>query len=323
MQFTGSQAREGAATHRRIATEVQRFRDGSDSWFDGTVRSTDKRLAACTRVLHLARSAVARSPFDWSHHEIIAELEADHRALVGQREDLFSGYADRVAFTPPDPPQHINEDLKAAWREDVANGINPTERHLPEKYRTAAQPNVGILPNPLQGFDPGAQSSPRPSRTNNEMSRDWRRNPVHAPPLQGPSEWDEGASDWSTQGIKDPNVGNPLPSDPVSYSPPGFAEMKARGAYGSLDADEERWAALEGAKFARANADVAHFTDELATRARYYAQKVASGFSHPNESTHAFVRAVLKAAYELPKPSPVTRVASRNVLDLPPEAMFL
>jgi hypothetical protein len=101
MQFTGTLDRESTLANRRLAQEAARFREGRDDWFDGTPASTDRRIAQCQRVLHAARSARARSPFDWEPTQIIAELETDLRALVGQREDLLNGYQDRVALELP------------------------------------------------------------------------------------------------------------------------------------------------------------------------------------------------------------------------------
>lgn len=328
MQFTGSMVREAANTHRRLAQEAQAFRTGRDTWYDGTPHSVDRRLAACNRVLQIAKSAVARSPFDWDAQEVIAELNIDRRALVDLKEGLLTGYADRVAFSPPDPPEHIDEQHKPQWSEDVANGVNPMERHLPDKYRSAAD------------------------------------NPLERQPRQGPTPWDPEAGDYAVPSIEQDMTGGggyrPMPPEP-QYKPPGTGtpsgpyqgpapqsppsrqlspeQMDAVNSVPSAagyqhdprkhyqaprtSAEERRWASLEAPKFLRANIDAVHVLDELTTRARLYAERITSGFDHPRPTAQLFVAAVTQAALAVPRPRPAPRTAARNVLDIDPSAMFL
>jgi hypothetical protein len=230
MQFTGTLAREADLTNRRLAQEAQKFREGRDDWFDGTPASTDRRIAACERVLHAARSARARSPFDWEPQQIIAELEEDHRALVGQREDLLNGYQDRKAALP--------------W------------------------------------------GKPKEEREQDKEQREF---------------WRQQDNERVRKGLE------------KAYGGPRAA---------AIDDDELRWAHLEAPKFLRANLDVVHYRDELATRAQCWAQKMASGFDHPAETTRVFVGAVVEAARAVPFRPPM-QVAHTIDFDLDPAAMWL
>lgn len=126
MRFISSAARENEQTHSKLAVEAQKFRSGRDDWFDGTSHSIDRRIAACTKVLHLAQSAVARSPFDWGPHEIISELSADRRALVSQKEELLNGYQDRVAWKSKEEREHeksLREHMRQQDDKRVRKGL--------------------------------------------------------------------------------------------------------------------------------------------------------------------------------------------------------
>jgi hypothetical protein len=108
MKFISSRQRETEATHRRLAAEVKKFRAGEQGWFDGTPQSVDRRLVACNRALAAARGALERDPVDPYPLQIVGHLEDDQRALVGLREDLLTGCADRdpvrTASAPGAPP---------------------------------------------------------------------------------------------------------------------------------------------------------------------------------------------------------------------------
>lgn len=94
--FVESRKRESDLTNERLAKELKKFREGEQGWFDGTPQSVDRRLAQCDRVLIAARGTVARSPFDWTAHNVITEVEADRRAVAALKDDLLSSGSDRL-----------------------------------------------------------------------------------------------------------------------------------------------------------------------------------------------------------------------------------
>lgn len=78
---------------RTFTAALGEFRQKSDDWFDGTPGSVDRRLAACTKLLHTAQTAAGQDPA--SQLQVIAELTADRTALKNLRDDLLSGAASR------------------------------------------------------------------------------------------------------------------------------------------------------------------------------------------------------------------------------------
>lgn len=90
----------GLTAPRTFTAAVSEFRREADGWFDGTVEAVDRRLARCTKLLHVAHSKAAEDPA--STLQVIAELTEDRRALTALRQDLTTGAADRdTGYTPP------------------------------------------------------------------------------------------------------------------------------------------------------------------------------------------------------------------------------
>ena len=97
----------GLTKPRTFTAALSDFRKDSDSWFDGSVGSVDRRLARCARLLHDAESAAGEDPA--KHLAVIAELSADRTALKNLRTDLLNGanqwetrYAPRTAARKQD-----------------------------------------------------------------------------------------------------------------------------------------------------------------------------------------------------------------------------
>lgn len=90
----------GLTSARTFTATLTEFRQKSDSWFDGTVESVDRRLSRCSKLLHVAQSSAGEDPA--AHLAVIAELSTDHTALKKLREDLLTGASGREAgYTPP------------------------------------------------------------------------------------------------------------------------------------------------------------------------------------------------------------------------------
>jgi hypothetical protein len=95
-------------------TVADRWHKEAETWFDGSVDSVDRRLAACNTLLHLSRDAVATEgigPSTRTHLAAIGDLEATQTALRALRHDLLTAASDRR-----DPEDIYRED---AGREGV------------------------------------------------------------------------------------------------------------------------------------------------------------------------------------------------------------
>jgi hypothetical protein len=87
------QARQRAA----VSPTVQ-WRREAETWFDGSVESVDRRLAACDRLLTASRATLSRDGIradTRKHLAAIEDLEAQRVVLTGLRRDLLTEASDR------------------------------------------------------------------------------------------------------------------------------------------------------------------------------------------------------------------------------------
>lgn len=84
-------------TAARFAKDLQKFSSQAEAWFDGTIGSIDRRMAACATLIHSARATVGRLSATESHRYLGAarSLEADHRVLADLRDDMLTGASGR------------------------------------------------------------------------------------------------------------------------------------------------------------------------------------------------------------------------------------
>jgi hypothetical protein len=76
---------------------ADQWRRESEIWFDGSVGSVDRRLAACDRLLASSKGAVARDgvgPGTRRHLAAIEDLETQRGALEGLRRNLLTAAGD-------------------------------------------------------------------------------------------------------------------------------------------------------------------------------------------------------------------------------------
>lgn len=122
----------------------ERYAETAESWFNGSVGSVDKRLAACDKLIHNARFTVARLPTSDAQRylEAAEDLSSDRRALLALRDDLLNGASNRedVSGPPgwrprqadagyenrmPNPPSTMNEALKPVYQNAIDAGEDP------------------------------------------------------------------------------------------------------------------------------------------------------------------------------------------------------
>ena len=83
---------------QQVSVEAQWHKE-AETWFDGSPDSVDRRLAACEKMLHQARTRLAHDGFTKGarHLETIASLEVDKGALLDLRRTLLTAATDREA----------------------------------------------------------------------------------------------------------------------------------------------------------------------------------------------------------------------------------
>jgi hypothetical protein len=223
----------------------------------------------------------------------ISQKPAVEKTPAGGAAGLPAGQTQKKAFTPPDPPSNINENLKAQWREDQAAGINPTERHLPEHLRQATEYHP-------PGFDRG--------------------DPIYDRPYRGPAPQRGEHHQLSPEATEQTRTMGEGYHGPPPMHLPGHPPL---GLEASLAGTDRRWVTLEAAKFIAANSDTLDDSHELATRAHAHAALKTSTFTPKRsaEICRAFVASVVDLGRQTHRPS-VVRTAAASV-DFSDEAIYL
>jgi hypothetical protein len=161
----------GLDTPRTFTAALSEFRQESDSWFDGSPGSVDRRLSKCAKLLHQAETAAAGDPA--SQLTVIAELSADRTALKELRADLLSGANTRdPGYIPPriaaltdrerrwvtlesakffadneDAQRHTAEIAERARRHaEIATSASPRSRVLTAAFEAAVAGHSRALP---------------------------------------------------------------------------------------------------------------------------------------------------------------------------------
>lgn len=96
---TQSQAEYARSQASKTASTPAQWQREAETWFDGSPESVDRRLAACERMLHVARAELAHDGLRHGskHIDTIASLEVDKGALLSLRRDLLTAASDREA----------------------------------------------------------------------------------------------------------------------------------------------------------------------------------------------------------------------------------
>jgi hypothetical protein len=88
------------ARQRAAISPTTQWRREAETWFDGSVDSVDRRLAACDRLLATSREAITYGgvgPGTARHLAAVEDLTAQRRVLAELRHDLITGASDREA----------------------------------------------------------------------------------------------------------------------------------------------------------------------------------------------------------------------------------
>lgn len=101
--FKDARALDQSRTASAFNESYRRYAAQGEKWFDGSVGSIDRRLAACDRLIHSANSTVARMSVTESQRYLRAAeaLAGDRESLVGLKEALLTGAS---AYQDPGPP---------------------------------------------------------------------------------------------------------------------------------------------------------------------------------------------------------------------------
>ena len=219
-----------------------------------------------------------------------------------KQASVFGRMDQRLSFYPPDPPSQMNEGLKGQWRDDVAAGVNPAERHLPEHLRHHGLQDPHYAP---AGFHPG--------------------DPAYNKPYSGPATHGESHESPALAEA----AGTAAQSHGVDVNGPGHPGAwrnndSPSAHWGSnLAGTDRRWVSLESAKFIAANPDALDDSHELATRAHAHAAFKTSTFTPARsaEVCRAFVASVGELGRQTYRPH-VVRTAAAAV-DFPDGMIYL
>lgn len=282
----------------RTATSFDKAYQGytakNESWYNGTVDSIDARLAACTKLVHSARSICARfSIRDAGRYLHAAQaLANDYRALEALREDLLTGAASRADVQGP-----------PGWRLATSE-FNDHSEDFPEAAQMGL-PGGHVRSVAVPGGNDGWRDIP-PSAA--AIHRDREGNETVKVP---PGHFDYELGDYAVH------------DDPGAASVDSrYRDRHLRHQHSSLNGEDQRWVALEAAKFVAANTDCLDDSQELATRAYHHAQTKTSTFTatHSAEVSREFVARVTRLGEQSYRP-PVRQAAVYQ--DFDPQAMFV
>lgn len=124
-------------TARKFLSALSDYSSAAESWFDGSVDSIDRRLAACRQLHHHASRAVSELPMGQArpYLERLSSLGSDFESLQELRYTVLTGAADIEDNDPISSPATYRDDEQTATEEALASegrdrqaGINRTDR---------------------------------------------------------------------------------------------------------------------------------------------------------------------------------------------------
>lgn len=339
--FKDAQVLDAKRTAAAFESAYRTYTAAAEKWFDGSVGSVDRRMAACDRLLHSANSTVARMSVSESQRYLrtAGALTSDREALENLREALLTGAA---SYAEQGPPGYHEAKPKAPgtsagsnefehpaprtkhprWMDegqDIMKAPKPSLTNLTASLHQSAHwfkdDGTYAVPND-GGPHPRDYSSPHEYLQARNMNN-WINQARDMVPGRGDVAVDES---WRSPHPTAPGVTppRPNPNDPVNVSVPRNLPRSAH-----LDGADRRWVTLESAKFVAANGDCLDDSTELATRAHNHAAVHTSTYTGPRSRavTAAFVEQVVDLGRKTYRP-PV-RTAATEVVDIAPEAIFL
>jgi hypothetical protein len=310
--FRDSRVRDREVTASSFKTAFDQYVAKTESWFDGSVGSIDKRLNTIDRLSHSVRATVARLSTTESQPYLRAGeyLVSDRKAIVGLREAMLNGAADYRTAAPWYPGDESiyapgNRPNDFSSREEWQNGSNlrgylgdAVEKNSPEWDSQAGDYAVKPLEQSSQGYGtpPRVTGYPETGHPNGDPYR------------RGPKQWQ--------QPQKPPRL-DPTPRrEPGPAKSPNYDQFdKPGGRDGLQDARlssaDRRWVKLEAAKFVAANTDTLDDSHELAERAHNHASVATSTFDGRRSASvsKAFVGEVVGLGHQTYRP-PLERRAA-------------
>lgn len=104
--FRDASAIDSERTATAVRTAHDKYEASSDSWFDGTPDSIDRRIAVCQRLSHICKNATIRlvdRPAGRQYVALSNSLESDRISLEALRHDILTAGMYREAF--PNTPE--------------------------------------------------------------------------------------------------------------------------------------------------------------------------------------------------------------------------
>lgn len=287
--FRDSRVRDREVTASSFKTAFDQYVAKSESWFDGSVGSIDKRLSAIDRLTHSARVTVSRLSTSDAQPYLRAtdHLASDRKAIDGLREAMLNGAADYRT---------------AHWADEALAAGHQFPSHMdPKNYSSFGEYNNAVN---MSGYL-GEQTQKHPPAGWDAQANDYAVKPS--------SQSSGGAPGETPRTTGYPQSYKPLhPYKPRSQQYPEGPAVKSLQSLGSTD---RRWVTLEAAKFVQANLDAADDSHELAERASNHAAVKTSTFDGRRSAsvTKAFVQQVVSLGRQAYRPPVIRQAAAGDV----------
>lgn len=135
--FRDASAIDSERTATAVRTAHDKYEASSDSWFDGTPDSIDRRIAVCQRLSHICKNAtirLAERPAGMQYVALSNSLESDRISLEALRHDLLTAGMNREAF--PNTPG-----LQGILDEDRLQARSPGRGSIGDVVRAQGGPS--------------------------------------------------------------------------------------------------------------------------------------------------------------------------------------
>lgn len=134
--FRDARVRDREVTASSFKQAYQRYAQSQESFYDGSVGSLDKRLAAARKLIHACEFTISRvSTSDAAPYlRVAAKLKGDVQALEGLREASLNGAA---YFEEPNPPgfhEAAGHWYKGDDPDPFGTGVNPNDFSSREEF---------------------------------------------------------------------------------------------------------------------------------------------------------------------------------------------
>lgn len=188
--FKDSRLLDRQRTASSFTSAYQAYQASAENWFDGTVNSIDKRLVTCNRLLHSARSTVARLTVTESQRYLRASerLGADLESLASLRDDLLNGASNRADVIGPPGWRTASDSSQPSFEQPQVPSLPSAVGKKPKKIKNSGEPD-GWKPPPSSAKLGAAvdHMTPLQKGEHNQAQtwKNWKSAPAGSLPVDG------------------------------------------------------------------------------------------------------------------------------------------